>query len=88
MPHSETDFATIVDTARALQSSLDGSNLHISSSRSRFDDRISSEDVNPNLPISMAEKSSLVDPASVTADVAAQLVSHSPICGEVRLTLV
>lgn len=73
-PHAEADPATIVDSARAIQSSLETSVLHVVSSRARFDTRISSEDANLNLPISKAEKSSLVDPASVTADVSAQLV--------------
>lgn len=75
MTYSETDHVAIVDTARTIQSRLDGTSLYISGSRSRFDTKISSEDVNLNLPISMAEKSSLVDPASVTADVSAQLAS-------------
>lgn len=75
MPTSESDPTAAVEAARKLQASLDNSSLNIAKSRADFDDRTApGEDSILNLPLTFSESSRLVDPATVSLDVTAQLV--------------
>ncbi|KAI0790710.1 hypothetical protein C8Q75DRAFT_732828 [Abortiporus biennis] len=76
----QIDPASLIETARSLQSLLESSSLHIVNARSNFDKRIASDDVSSQLPISLGDGvgggsggGKLVDPANVLADVSAQM---------------
>lgn len=65
-----------LDDAQKLQSTLDSARLHIVDSQTRFDARTTTTDESLKLPLTFADSGVLVDPASIGAEVKAQLVSQ------------
>ena len=81
--HTSTEKPTAaLETAQKLQETLNKSELHIVDSQKQFDIRTTSADENIRLPLAFGEGGGLVDPASVSLDLTAQLVST--MCSNTR----
>ncbi|KAI0346362.1 hypothetical protein BDW22DRAFT_1352418 [Trametopsis cervina] len=70
---SEPNLMATLDDAQKLQSTLDSARLHIVDSQTRFDARTTTTDESLKLPLTFADSGVLVDPASIGAEVKAQL---------------
>lgn len=63
-----------LETAQKLQAALNKSELHVVDSQRQFDARTTATDEAVRLPLAFGESGGLVDPASISLDLTAQLV--------------
>ena len=64
-----------LEKAQAIQQAFNNAQLNIVSSQKEFDSRTSTTDDTLKLPLAFDDGGGLIDPASISMDVAAQLVS-------------
>lgn len=72
-----TKPTTALEKAQQLQDTLASAELHIVDSQKQFDIRTSTGEETTRLPLAFGDGGGLVDPASISLDLAAQLVSPS-----------
>lgn len=82
-PHTMSDSTSTdkkpnaaLDTAQRIQEAFGKSELYIVDSQKQFDARTTTTDESIRLPLAFGESGGLVDPASVSLDLTAQLVSQ------------
>lgn len=68
-----------LETAQKLQEALNKSELHLVDSQKQFDVRTTTTDEAVRLPLAFGESGGLVDPASISLDLAAQMVKANPL---------
>ncbi len=65
-----------LEKAQAIQQAFNNAPLHIINAKKEFDSRTSTTDDNLRLPLAFDDSGGLIDPASISMDVAAQLVNR------------
>jgi hypothetical protein len=71
---SLSNATTILETAQRLQETLANAELNIVDAQQQFDIRTTTTDEAIKLPLTFGDSGGLVDPASVSLDLTAQLV--------------
>ena len=85
---SSSKATTDLEAAQSLQERLAKAELNIVEAQQQFDIRTTTTDESVRLPLTFEDSGGLVDPASVSLDVTAQLVSLTVLalqgCAAVR----
>ena len=73
-PSSSKPSTSILDNAQRLQDTLAKAELNIVDAQQQFDSRTTTTDETIRLPLTFGDSGGLVDPASISLDLTAQLV--------------